>query len=164
MSRRPRRAFSAPLVMTLAVAPACIVSTKSGGSTTPPDPPHTGEPRPMVNPPPPERGPDQPPPRAPQPGDQQVQQTPVLERTWSVFTRDGKTCHAMLEVSCPTGATCNPPPPAAVDCPPGIEINRPLQIEEYTGKQCTLYYPDPPCPEGASCNPPAPQKVDCPTW
>lgn len=166
-ARSLRRSFATPLVVTLAV-PACIVSsgTKSppAGKTTD----HRAQPQPQVNPPRTvEPGdPTSETPRDPQPGDTTVQAPPgdVELRSWHVVrSASDKACHATLNITCPPQATCNPPRPSKVECPPGLTMPQGLTIEETYPGQCGVFYPDPPCPAGATCNPPPPVSVACPT-
>ncbi len=72
---------------------------------------------------------------------------------------------------CPPGATCNPPPPMAVKCPPEEKPDPKAlpeapssggKLERNEDGSCTFYFDDPPCPEGAMCNPPPPMQVQCP--
>src|SRR5687767_6754850 len=108
-SRTPRRAFAAPLVMTIAALPAaCLVSSK----------PPSNEPDPQVrdhrsggdktatrtheNPPRPDSVDHTATP---------VQTAPDHDRKWTVMMDKAGTCTAMGEMTCPANATCNPPPP-----------------------------------------------------
>lgn len=179
MSRKVRSSFAAPLVVTLAVAPACMVRTSSpppGAAPTererdrthvhqnPPRPPTVGTTDSVNNP--------DPQPRDPVVVDT-VQQTPPPTQSgqlasWTVFLdrRDG-ACYARMDVDCPPKpATCNPPPARKLDaCPPNFrvdDVDRPVKIVEYAKDDCYLQAPMPACPQGASCNPPPPQKTSCP--
>ena len=173
MSRKIRYHFAAPLVMTLAVAPACVVRT------APPPPPSAtddgaGSVQTISNPPPPGTGSALPPPvddRAPFPGGppdtaQQTPATPPRLGAWTVFQnqRDHQ-CYVQITVDCPPkGATCNPPPPRVMDsCPTGMALDRPIQLYEQSPGVCFLQPPIPPCPRNAKCKAPAPQKTDCPS-
>lgn len=115
-----RRAFAAPLVLTLAAAPACHHATAPAVQ-----PPITNPPR-------------QPPPDEP-PADPPADEVPgkwVKGATgWAYEYADGRTvyvddeggCHVVFSASCGSAGggppdptmTCNPPPPQDVACPPG---------------------------------------------
>jgi hypothetical protein len=163
MSRKVRVSFAAPLVM-IAFGPACVVHT---ASTPPPD--HTtidGDgtgPRTGPTPTPDHAAnPDNPSDTAQQ-GPNPTQQANL--GTWNVtMSNSDHTCYAQIAVNCPPkGATCNPPPPRAMEaCPSGMSMERPVRIVEETANQCAVYFPAPACPAGTMCNPPRPQKIDCP--
>jgi hypothetical protein len=177
-SRRPRRAFAAPLVMTVAAIPACVVSQSDGPTTPPPhggaaeSRDHRGEggdaPDVVANPPRPVAGDA----RvrsdvavterlelAEEPGDP----APSYERNWTVRIDAKGACLAYQDVQCPTGATCNPPPPQPVACPAGITVDRPVHIFAQAGSHDCYVMPAPVrCPERATCNPPPPRKTACP--
>lgn len=179
-AKTPRRTFAAPLVVTLAlpVAGACVVTS---GKTAPPPGGNTTDHRTgggdtAVNPPtphvnPPRTAPD--PNTAPNtdPSSNTVQQTdpatPTQQaelRTWHVYKQGGSSdCYAVQNVSCPKGATCNPPPPTKLErCPSGLEMPQGLTIREDSANSCAIYYPMPECPKDMSCNPPRPQTITCP--
>ncbi|MEZ4402946.1 MAG: hypothetical protein R3B06_23190 [Kofleriaceae bacterium] len=179
MSRKVRTSFAAPLVLTLAVAPACVVRTgsapppttggPSGGTTT-----TTTPPGPIVatNPPPVAAPPTQPDPgtapRMPQ-EQQTVQQGPTPVKpltTWTVYqNKTSGQCFAAIDVVCNPKATCNPPPPRALDaCPVGMTADKPLKIEERAAGSCTLVFPVPTsCASNPACDPPRSRTVDCPS-
>ena len=184
-AKRPRSSFAAPLVVTLAVAPACIVQPApsqprpttqdgSGSGGGPSEPPVV-----MTNPPPPSTTPAQPPTtttppiRQDNPGGDTVTQAPPTTqqperklRDWNLVPQgDGKTCNAYIKVDCPppTVATCNPPPPVQLECPANMQKTG-VKIEEQAPDACYVVYPTPACPKNVACNPPRPQKIDCPTW
>jgi hypothetical protein len=125
---RRRRQFATPFVLTAALAPACTVQNspppaepepatttvdhRGEGETTPPAPgsetvPVEGATQPgggviIANPPRP-----QPQPQADVPAG------------WTVSRNDDGTCTAYPPpANCPPKATCNPPPPRKVACPP----------------------------------------------
>lgn len=179
--RKVRSSFAAPLVLTLAVAPACVVRTSSQpppngspgtGSARDNDQvhTHTNPPRPpVVTPGQTNPNPD-PTPKDPVVVDT-VQQTPppaVELSSWTVFqNRKDRACYARLDVECPAPpATCNPPPARKLQaCPDNFRVDptdRPVKIVERAKDDCYLQMPMPACPEGASCNPPPPQKTSCP--
>lgn len=160
-SRKPRRAFAVPLVMTVAAMPACIVTEpkpaqpQTGGTTTRdhrPPPPTRHE-----NPPPPSTDPT---PIDPVPA--QVE-APDYHRNWTVSLQKDGTCEAYMAVECKKGATCNPPPPQPIACPEGITAARPVDIFASAGSwDCYIKPPESKCPEKATCNPPPPRKTACP--
>ncbi|HVV86741.1 MAG TPA: hypothetical protein VHE35_26970 [Kofleriaceae bacterium] len=182
-ARRPRSSFAAPLVVTLAMAPACVVRTHSS-APPPQEPRQTANDHrngPIMNPP---RPPDHhPPPPSPEPGPSDTpRQTegggdvvqagpspspaPAL-RSWRVSQRaDDKSCYAMADVHCPPPpSTCNPPPAMKVKtCPTDASPMSSVILRELSPGECFYEYPPPPCPAGASCNPPRPSRVDCPTY
>jgi hypothetical protein len=43
---------------------------------------------------------------------------PPRERSASIFRADNGNCELMVPISCPKNATCNPPAPEIIDCPP----------------------------------------------
>lgn len=159
-SRTPRRSFAAPLVMTIAAIPACLVTSK---------PPPSNQPEPQVrdhrkgdetttvtheNPPRPDSVEHTPTPD---------QQAPDHDRKWTVMIDQAGACTAMGEMSCPANATCNPPPPSMVACPSGITVDRPVQIWASAGSNdCYITVAAAKCPAKATCNPPPPQKTACP--
>jgi hypothetical protein len=164
-SRKPRRAFAVPLVMTVAAMPACIVESKpaqptTGGTTTrdnrdnrTPAPRHENPPRPTE------------PTTDPTPIDPVPAQTeaPAYHRNWTVTMQKDGTCEAYMAVECKKGATCNPPPPQPIECPSGITAARPVDIFASAGSwDCYIKPPESKCPEKATCNPPPPRKTACP--
>ena len=182
MSRKVRYHFAAPLVLTLAVAPACVVgsSPKPAPATTDPattDPattdPATNDDQGFVHPNPPRPAtkpagsgeatlPNPPPDTA-----QETQQAPPARLgAWTIFqNQQDQQCYAQVKVDCPPkGPTCNPPPPQAMDtCPTGMAMDRPIQLYEASPGVCFLQPPIPPCPREAKCKAPPPQKADCPS-
>jgi hypothetical protein len=194
MSAKQRRlSFSAPLVMTLAAAPACVVTTpttqpaqsapaptvdrRTDGThevpptiiTNPPRP-QPGEPTAPPPVPPPTTSRPAPPPRYGNPGGTTVDQTsppptttPAM-RHWTVTVASDKSCFAAIEGGCPSGtkATCNPPPPARIACPPNMAPRSTVSIDEKAADSCMVTYPMPSCPPGVMCNPPRPQSIACP--
>jgi hypothetical protein len=156
-SRRPRRRFAAPLVMTtIAAVPACIFGS---GSPSP-------APEPIVH-----RNPPQPVPPDPTPTElteptEPAETEPVAEqdRQWTVHVDSTGACRASMTVQCPQKGTCNPPPPRQVDCPDGIEVGKPLTIVAWEGQAGCYILPEPvSCPKDATCNPPPPRRTACPT-
>ena len=161
-SRKPRRAFAVPLVMTVAALPACIVESKpaqprtggtTSGDTRTPAPRHENPPRPQTDP-------AQTTPIEPVPAQTEA---PGYHRNWTVMQNDDGTCVAHLAVECKKGATCNPPPPQPIECPSGITAARPVDIFASAGSwDCYIKPPEVKCPEKATCNPPPPRKTACP--
>lgn len=92
-------------------------------------------------------------------------------KTWTIQI-DHTKCSAMVDVTCPTGATCNPPPPSAYTCPKDVELlSYPLKVSMVAGSdQCQakfrVYPGDGNCPPHVHCNPPPPHMstitVPCP--
>jgi hypothetical protein len=162
-SRKPRRAFAVPLVMTVAAVPACVVTEskpaqpRTGGTTTTTT---ANPPGPHTNPPPPDTAKPDPTPIDPTP----VQaEAPDYHRNWTVTMGSDGACAAYMKVECKTGATCNPPPPQAIECPEGITAARPVDIFASAGSwDCYIKPPEVKCPEKATCNPPPPRKTACP--
>ena len=140
-ARTPRRSFAAPFVVTLAAVPACYVQS----SAPPPQPQpvaQPADPHPVVvtNPPRPQ---------------------PAASTSWHVYkTQDG--CEAIVNVECPAGASCNPPPPSKVECPTGIAMDKPMTVVTQGDGTCIVAREPPACPPHAMCNPPRPQTVTCP--
>ena len=137
--------------MTLAVAPACLVSStppprQPDGNTvdrrTPPTDPTQGNPQ--QTPPP-------------------VQQQGGVTQVWRVYMQPTNDCSAMAETDCPAGMSCNPPPPVRIACPTGITVDHPLRVEQHADGTCFVAYEAPTCPPNTACNPPRPREVDCPT-
>lgn len=166
MSRSLRTRFAAPLVVTLAVAPACVVHS---ASAPPPAGPATAGPTtadataaPPTGPAPVEV------PREPAVTDQVRPPPPTTTattlHTWTVFrNRTDQQCYASIDVTCSPKATCNPPPPRPMEsCPTGM-TDQPVKIREQPGGTCLLESSPPACAPNAPCNPPRPQPVDCPS-
>ena len=163
-SRKPRRAFAVPLVMTVAALPACIVESKpaqpttggtASGDTRTPPPRHENPPRPQTDPKQVEPTPIEPLPAQ--------TEAPAYHRNWTVMQQKDGTCQAYLAVECKKGATCNPPPPQPIECPSGITAARPVDIFASAGSwDCYIKPPEVTCPEKATCNPPPPRKTACP--
>jgi hypothetical protein len=176
-ARSPRRTFASPFIITIAAVPACFVSSstppsqpisqaapgqpsQSDPAPTPP-PPQEQSPVIVANPPRPTQGPAEqaatPPPPPPQPTPTPVNPSQP-NQMWTVLkTTSG--CEAILDVSCPQGASCNPPAPIKYACPDGVKL--PAKITTF-GDSCAVVPPEMHCPPHAMCNPPRPQKVACP--
>jgi hypothetical protein len=144
----PRRVFAAPFVITVA---ACATPD----TTLPPQEPVTLPPTadPVATSDPTVAPPNDPP-----------TDPPTGAAMWSI-NRNGNSCTAMMQTTCPPDASCNPPPPSAYTCPP--EVSRyPATVRRAAGSaECAvLVMPDMTCPRGAYCNPPPPHdvKVPCP--
>jgi hypothetical protein len=172
-ARTPRRSFATPFVVTLAAAPACYVQSAPPAEPAPQQQQQNAPGAVVANPPRPQPTPavTNPPRPVDRPSPADPQQTTVVANpprptgpaagtTWHVFrTKDG--CEAALDVSCPKGATCNPPPPQTYDCE-GLSINKPITIVS-EGEGICHVQPEPVhCPPGAVCNPPRPRRVACP--
>lgn len=157
-SRKPRRAFAAPLVLTIAAAPACVVSGDPKPATTPPPDPVL-----VSNPPPPPEHTQPPPAAQPDPAPPAAEPPPAYQRNWTVMLEDSGDCLAYADVQCKKGATCNPPPPQPVACPAGIQKGAPVKIYAQANTwDCYIMPPEVKCPEKATCNPPPPRKTACP--
>lgn len=72
----------------------------------------------------------------------------------NVFKDPRGACQLIVSPSCPPGATCNPPPPAPIDCPPaqrdeagptGIDDERPPGKEGWLRLKPSLYASDSEC-------------------
>jgi hypothetical protein len=151
-SRQMRRTFAAPLVVTLAVAPAC--TTVDHRTAPPPAPPPAADTADHRVPP-------------PAPGDTADHRDTPAQRSagtsWTVLKKADGTCVTAVDVQCHAGATCNPPAPQPYACPPNLTAERPLHIRQDAPGECRLVFPMPECPAGMMCNPPPPQKVACPS-
>jgi len=82
-------------------------------------------------------------------------------RRWQI-TQGNKVCYADLTTfRCPAGATCNPPGPKKVSCPP---YEAGAAVIEVSPGACrtTLVGGGGNCPPGLRCNPPPPREVDVP--
>jgi hypothetical protein len=191
-ARTPRRSFATPFVVTLAAAPACYVQSapqqpepapqQNAPGTVVANPPRPQE-QPVAQTPPPDTRPNPVVMNPPRPADPQptpvvmnpprpsppvgqsppgsISGGPAAGTTWHVFkTKDG--CEAAIDVSCPKGATCNPPPPQKYDCPDGIVTGKPMTIVSEGENICHVAVDPPSCPKGAMCNPPRPRRVTCP--
>ena len=166
-ARTPRRSFATPFVVTLAAAPACYVQSA---------PPQQAQPQPVqaqpaqqpdnhpvvvANPPRPQPEPQTPPPEDHPPVIVNPPRPQPAATSWHVFkTKDG--CEAIVNVQCPTGAACNPPPPTKIDCPAGITAPKGMTIVSQPDGTCVVEREPPKCPPHAMCNPPRPQTVTCP--
>ena len=78
---------------------------------------------------------------------------------------DGTCVSFPTDFKCPTGATCNPPPPKPVECPPEQQLptaKDPADVTKRDNGQCWEHRKIR-CPEGARCNPPPPRRVMCPS-
>lgn len=89
---------------------------------------------------------------------------PAPNRTFTIAKSAGK-CAAMEDVQCPSGATCNPPPPQPYPCPANV-TSYPAKLTEHadTGACTVRIHSVVECPRGMNCNPPPPHddKVPCP--
>lgn len=182
-ARSPRRSFASPFVVTLAAAvpvTACVVQSRpgtrsstdsmgnpstgqvsttttppnaTGGTATGPAAPGPGDTTVVANPPRPQTDPGaQPQPTPP----------PSRDARWTVM-KQGDKCLAYVDVQCPAGATCNPPPPKAYACLPAMAAGESVKIVQKAGAaECMTEPAMPACPPNAACNPPRPQKVPCP--
>lgn len=77
--------------------------------------------------------------------------------------KEGSTCKAYVNASCPQGATCNPPPPTDYACTPQVTPTTPMKIVRHNGAEtCQVDTGPMNCPPNVMCNPPPPQQVTCP--
>jgi hypothetical protein len=79
--------------------------------------------------------------------------------------RSDGTCLEIVDVACPEGVQCNPPPPTVVPCPPDHpDLPEAKQGENVTRRDdgSCWAFTEFRCPEGATCNPPPPRQVACP--
>ena len=174
-ARTPRRSFAAPFVVTLAAVPACYVQSAPPAAQPEPTPQQNAPATVVANPPRPQQEPveQQPttvvanPPRPQEPPPTHTMNPPrptgpAAGTTWHVFkTKDG--CEAALDVSCPKGATCNPPPPHAYTCPASLADGETLKIVKPAGSNvCQVDYGPMSCPPNTVCNPPRPRTIACP--
>jgi len=168
-ARTPRRSFATPFVVTLAAAPACFVQSAPPPAQPQPQPqpqpaqPSDTHPVIVTNPPRPQPEPATPPPQ--EHTNPSVIMNPPRPQpastSWHVYkTKDG--CEAIVNVECPAGASCNPPPPQKYDCPSGIAMNKPITVTSQPDGTCLVEREPPKCPPHAMCNPPRPQTVTCP--
>ncbi len=155
-SRKPRRSFAAPLILTVAAVPACVVASNKPATSDPKNTPEqrdhrTGEGGENANPP----GPHVNPP---------MQRKNEYDEKWSVSLQDDGTCLAHADDGgCPEGASCNPPPPRPVLCPDGIQEGQWMSMWAVQGETgCWVSAADTGCPSNAKCNPPPPQATSCP--
>lgn len=81
-------------------------------------------------------------------------------RSWTLVKR-GAICEAYVQVTCPAGATCNPPPPTKYVCPPEMTDKMTVAIEQRDAA-CWMDPPPIKCPQNAKCATPPAKKVDCP--
>ncbi len=174
MSRKLRTNFAAPLVVTLAALPGCVVRSGPAPAARAGD----GAPTTVVSNPPRvtdasathDRGettvaPVATPPREGTPSDQVQQEPPPRLTTWTVYqSRTDQQCYAAIDVACSPKATCNPPPPRALDeCPAGMTMDQPLKIQETSPGVCTLVFPKPAaCGSNPTCDPPRSRPTACP--
>ena len=80
------------------------------------------------------------------------------QRVWSINGSPG-ACTAGEWNNCPhePGLHCNPPPPIAIDCPPGVATDGTAKIVSWDGARCVLDGPDTPidCPAFKTSPPPS---------
>lgn len=157
-SRQMRRSFAAPLVVTLAVAPAC--TTVDHRTTAPPPPPPAADTADHRVPPPAGDTTDH---RDTPTTGQTAPTQQTAGNSWTVIKKADGTCMTAVDVQCHPGATCNPPAPQPYECPPALTAARPMHIrQDAPDGECLLVFPMPECPANTMCNPPPPQKVACP--
>ncbi len=162
-ARAPRRSFARPFVITLAAAPACFVSSSTPPSQpvsqAAPGQPSQSDPAPAT--PPPSQSPvivaNPPHPRPQGPAEQAP--APPPETRWTI-TKTATGCQSMVDVTCPAGAMCNPPPPQPYECPKMVKL--PAKVTTFGKDACVVEREPVQCPPGAICNPPPPQRVPCP--
>lgn len=87
--------------------------------------------------------------------------TPPDER-WSVY-RAGDQCQSHAILGCPEGVRCNPPPPAKVACPEGLEDGEHGELRKPAGATtCEFREWAPSCAEGQPCPEPVVVAMPCP--
>ena len=150
-----RRTLAASVVVTVSLAELACTSS-SGGETRNPPPQELDvekpDPEPIShNPPDPSAG-VQPPEEIP--GDKiTIEKMP-----------DG-TCMEYVDVYCPPGDSCNPPPPREVQCPEEMELptaKNPDAVSVRDNGECYESLGNEGCPPDVRCNPPPPRRVKCP--
>ncbi|MBV8761334.1 MAG: hypothetical protein JO257_28815 [Deltaproteobacteria bacterium] len=151
--------------------PACYV--QSSPQPPPPQNPQVQPaetehqpPQPVVvsNPPRPQPETQPPAPSDPPPPNLSVSHNPPRPQpngSWHVY-KTGSGCEAAINIQCPAGATCNPPPPQKYDCPPGIVMGKPINIITDGNGGCIIEPQATSCPPNVMCNPPRPTQVACP--
>jgi hypothetical protein len=80
---------------------------------------------------------------------------------WTVVQSGNGRCEADYQMACHPGATCNPPPAVAIDCPKAVAASSyPFKLTRRAGSQeCTAEvteYHNVQCPRNVHCNPPPP--------
>jgi len=73
---------------------------------------------------------------------------PTPKQSWNV-SKQGDACYAHVPMSCPKNATCNPPAPMMMPCPPE-ETRASFKVVSFDGKSCFLE-------DGTT-------SVTCPSW
>ncbi len=119
MRNRPRRAFAAPFILTIAAAlPGC---TKAGPNTRTTE--HTNPPN--------------------------VTSTAAPYQSWTVQQLAPGQCDAYGDIDCPPPdeATCNPPPPMKVACPGSLAEDAQLRIVQLE-QDGPCYLEAMTCPDG----------------
>ncbi len=138
-TRKRRRSFALPFVLTIAAAPGCYVT--SGSS----DPPATTQEEPSSEPTAADTTPAEPSsePQAPNPSSPTPQQPPVVQQPPEPTKQ-------------PPIVTNNPPPPQTLPMPRAEET-----VTKHTDGTCWASAPVK-CPAPpATCNPPPPRQVQC---
>ena len=62
---------------------------------------------------------------------------PKAQQTWHV-QRTNDQCYAHQSISCPKNATCNPPAPMMMPCPPEKSQEVSFKVVSFDGKSCFL--------------------------
>jgi len=163
-SRKPRRTFAAPLILSVAALPACIVASNKPASSTNTDPeqrdhrqpdPETtdhrqpdGDPVVISNP--------------PRPEPYVLRQDSSYDESWQISVEADGSCKAYGPNDCPGEPKCRPAPARAVACPEGMQAGETWSLWADKGStECfTMAVSD--CPKGATCNPPPPTRASCP--
>lgn len=150
MSAMRRRTLAASVVVTVSLAELACTSSPGGETRNPPPQAldtKKPEPEPISrNPPDPSAG-EVPPEEIP--GDK-----------ITIEKMPNGTCREYVDVYCPPGDSCNPPPPREVPCPlPEATVAK--NVSQKSDGSCWEYF-NAKCPEGAKCNPPPPHEVQCP--
>jgi hypothetical protein len=113
---RRRTTFAAPLILSLVTG----CSKKEEEYTR--------------NPPPPERTPEPPPVKTTNP----PEPTARFIAEWDVRRVDAGICEAEAIVQCDPGDRCNPPPPRAIECPPGTSGKTVIRVAAVTTAKCGI--------------------------
>lgn len=86
------------------------------------------------------------------------------DRAWTIRRETNGICDSQEEIGCDPGRSCNPPRPAAYDCPKEVRLF-PARVTARKGStECHVKVMGilGGCPPGAQCNPPPPHDVAVP--
>ena len=137
------RAFATSVVVTISLAEAACATGVRPDTTRNPPPPEVEEP--------------------PETEEPQAEET-AAEHSFSVeiHKRADGSCHKVVDMACPEGVACNPPPPEPVTCPAPALPKAGVAANVFTREDGTCWEGfDMNCPKGARCNPPPPRPVQC---